>query len=226
MFRFYFYGDRDVKELSPGIVGCPCGHCQSPGLHFLTFLLLLSSLQSVTTLHPAAFPKVPEDLHVFKSKRYFLILISHDFFQHYVTLKHSLFLKWFLSLASKTTHSLYFFPTSPDPVYQSPLEVHLPLSVHYTWGFLMGCNVQPSVHIFSLGICIGASWLQLLLTISEVPVSSTPIYPLPTSDFCLAVSEAFHTHLLTQTHNLPPNLVLSSCSHLSEPYVWLDKSET
>lgn len=162
MFRFYCYGDRDVKELSPGMVGCPCGHRQPPGLHF-SFHSLLSSLQSVTTLHPTAFPKVPEDLHVFKSKRYFLIFILLDFFQHYVPHKHSLFLKWFLSLTAKTTHSLCFFPTSLDPVYQSPLEVHLPLSVHYTSVFLMGCNPQPPVYIFSRGICIGASWRQLLL---------------------------------------------------------------
>ena len=35
----------------------------------------------------------------------------------YNTVNHSLFRKWSLSLASKTTHAPYFFPTSLAPVY-------------------------------------------------------------------------------------------------------------
>lgn len=111
------------------------GDGKSHGLHLLTLCSLLRRLQSVTTLHPTAFPKVSDDLRIFKSK-HLLILILLDFSATSDTVNHSLLLKWSRSLASKTTHSAYFFPASPAPVYWSPLEVHLPPPIHSLREFL------------------------------------------------------------------------------------------
>lgn len=95
--------------------GCPRGNGKSHCFYFLTFYVLLNSLQSVTTLYPTDFTEVSDDLHAFKSKKYFPILILLDFSALREIVNHSLFLKWSLSLVSKTTHS-YFFPTCLDPV--------------------------------------------------------------------------------------------------------------
>lgn len=115
MRKLCHHGDREAKELSPGTDGL--------SVWIMANLIVFISSSTHSSIHAdlflTALTKVIDDLHVFKSKKCLLILILLDFSASCDIVNYSLFLAWSLSLASKTTHCPYLFPTSLAPGYQS-----------------------------------------------------------------------------------------------------------